>query len=301
MRPIQSLLKRALLSLLLLSQGAGLAVLPAQAAGERLLFWEVETKRATVYLLGSMHLATADIYPLRDEIMQAYESADKLAVELDIGGARSAEIQQRMLMRGQYPPGTSLQDDLSPETWQELAARLESNGLPPAMMQTLKPGLVATTLSTVEMMKLGLNPEQGVDRFFLDRARGVKPIVELETVDQQLDVVLDTPQPDLLVRQTLDQLVDLESIMDRLVNAWKRGDARALAKLVIEDELAAHPEYRELHKRMFDDRNLRMTDRIVEMQQAGGRYFVVVGAGHLVGDQGIVAMLQRRGQRPVQR
>ena len=70
---------------------------------------------------------------------------------------------------------------------------------------------------------------------------------------------------------------------------------------MIEDELAAHPEYRDLHKRMFDDRNLRMTDRIVEMQQAGGRYFVVVGAGHLVGDQGIVAMLERRGQRPVQR
>ena len=301
MRPSRNLLSRVLLSLLLLSQGAGLAILPAQAAGDRLLFWEVETKRATVYLLGSMHMATADIYPLRKEIMQAYEGADKLAVELDIGGSRSAEIQQRMLIRGQYAPGASLQDDLAPETWEALAARLQSNGLPPAMMQNLKPGLVVTTLSTVEMMKLGLNPEQGVDRYFLDLARGAKPIVELETVDQQLDVVLDTPQPNLLVRQALDQLDDLESIMDQLVDSWRRGDADALAKLVIEDELAAHPEYRELHKRMFDERNLRMTDRIVEMQQAGGRYFVVVGAGHLVGDQGIVAMLQRRGQRPVQR
>ena len=248
MRPSRNLLSRVLLSLLLLSQGAGLAILPAQAAGDRLLFWEVETKRATVYLLGSMHLATADIYPLRKEIMQAYEGADKLAVELDIGGSRSAEIQQRMLIRGQYAPGASLQDDLAPETWEALAARLQSNGLPPAMMQNLKPGLVVTTLSTVEMMKLGLNPEQGVDRYFLDLARGAKPIVELETVDQQLDVVLDTPQPNLLVRQALDQLDDLESIMDQLVDSWRRGDADALAKLVIEDELAAHPEYRELHK-----------------------------------------------------
>jgi uncharacterized protein YbaP (TraB family) len=242
-----------------------------------------------------MHLASPDLYPLRAEILTAFEGADALAVELDVE-ARAFEIQQRMLERGTYPPGETLQDTLAPETWQALAARLESSGLPPMLMQSLKPGLVVTTLSTMELIKMGLNPEQGVDRYFLNLARGSKEIVELETVDAQLDVVLDTTQPDLLVQQTLAQLDDMETIMSQLVDYWQSGDSEGLARLVIEDELEKYPEFRDLHRRMFDDRNHAMTDRIVEMQARGGTWFVVVGAGHLVGDQGIVSMLQRRGQ-----
>ena len=145
---------------------------------------------------------------------------------------------------------------------------------------------------------MGLDPEQGIDKHFLTLAQGNKPILELETVDQQLDAILDTPEPDLLVRQSLAQLDDIERLMTELVGSWKRGDADALAKLVIEDELEAHPEFADLHRRMFDDRNRAMTDRILEMQARGGSYFVVVGAGHLVGEQGVVAMLERRGQSP---
>jgi uncharacterized protein YbaP (TraB family) len=271
-----------------------------RAAGERLLFWESRTPGAQVFLLGSMHLASADIYPLRGEIMQAFESADKLVVELDISGANQLAIQQRMLERGTYSGGSTIKDELSPATWEALAKRLEANGIPPELMLRLKPGLVVTTLSTMEMVKLGLDPEQGVDRYFLRLARSNKPIVELETVDRQLDVVLDLPRPDLMVRQSLGQLDELEAILGQLVGSWKRGDADALAKLVIEDELRRHPEYRELHERMFDMRNREMTERILAMQRQGGTYFVVVGAGHLVGRQGIVALLERRGQQPRQ-
>ncbi len=293
--PLFGLLARSLLAATLLSFAQF-----TQAAGERLLFWRVDTPGATVYLLGSMHLASPEIYPLRSEIMVAFTKSDALAVELDISGARAFEIQQRMLERGRYPAGQTLADELSPDTWAALSRRLESSGLPPALMQNLKPGMVVTTLSTMELVKLGLNPEQGIDRYFLDQARGNKPILELETVDRQLDVVLDTPEPDLLVRQTLAQLDDLEAMMAELVGYWKSGDGKGLARLVIEDELEKHPEFRDLHRRMFDDRNRDMTTKILDMQSRGGTYFVVVGAGHLVGDQGIISMLARRGQKPVQ-
>ncbi|MEE4661597.1 MAG: TraB/GumN family protein [Halieaceae bacterium] len=273
----------------------------ARAAGDRLLFWEVALPDATVYLLGSMHLASADVYPLRPEIMQAWERADSLVVELDITGPRALEIQVAMLERGRYPAGRTLQDDLSPETWRRLSDRLEANGLPAPMMQALKPGLVVTTLSTLELVKLGLDPEQGIDRYFLALARGNKPVLELETVERQLDVLLDVPEPELLVAQTLGQLDELDTIMQRLIDRWKAGDGPALAKLVIEDELAAHPEYATLHKRMFDDRNREMTERIMALQGAGDTLFVVVGAGHLVGERGIIALLTRRGYAPRQR
>ncbi len=288
------MLKKLLLCVLLLVS------LPLQAAGERLLFWHVSTVRAEVWLLGSMHLARPDIYPLREEIRQAFAASDALVVEVDIGGANELLIQQLMLERGTYRGDETIRDHLSPTTWQALQERLQQSGLPPAAMERMKPGLVVTTLAAIEMMKMGLSPDHGVDRHFLDQARAEKTILELETIEQQLDLILNFPDADLLVRQTLIEMDSLEATMKQLVDYWKRGDAEGLRRLVLDDELSRHPEFRPLMERMYDHRNRAMTDRIVGMQQRGGRYFVVVGAGHLLGDQGIIALLEKRGQKPRQ-
>jgi len=279
---------------------AGLLFLAAtvQAAGDRLLLWEVDTPGSRTWLLGSMHLARPDIYPLRSEIVEAFNAADSLVVEIDIGGASRLAIQERMLARGAYPAGRSIRDELSAATWQELERRLDAAGLPAAAMESLKPGLVVTTLTTMEMVKLGLSPELGIDAHFLGLARGRKAIVELETVERQLSLLLDFPEPDLLVRQTLHQIDSLERILGELEDAWKRGDAEDLRRLVLDDELARHPEFEPLHERMFYARNRAMTERIAALQRRGGRQFVVVGAGHLLGDRGIVALLEKRGQKP---
>jgi uncharacterized protein YbaP (TraB family) len=288
------MLKKLLLFVLLASS------LPLQAAGDRLLFWHVTTPRAEVWMLGSMHLARPDLYPLRAEIMQAFEASDSLVVEVDISGGNQLAVQEMMLARGTYQGNETIRDHLSASTWHALEQRLEQNGLPGMMMERMKPGLVLTTLTMVEMMKLGLSPELGVDRFFLNQARAQKGIIELETVEQQLDILLNFPNPDLLVKQSLFQLDSLEATMAQLISEWKRGDAAALRRLVIDDELSRHPEFRPLHERLFDNRNRAMTDRIVDLQQRGGRYFVVVGAGHLLGDQGIISLLEKRGQKPRQ-
>ncbi len=272
----------------------------AHAAGEKLLFYKAQKGAAEVYLLGSMHLARADIYPLRQEITQAFEASDVLAVELDISGANQLLMQSQLLSRGMYPPGESIRDHLSPGTWRELEGYLGGTGMPPEMLARMRPGLLVTTLSSMEMLKLGLSPEQGVDLHFLNRARGSKPVHELETVEQQISLLLDFPEGDLLVRQTLAQIDDMENLMNQLVSSWKRGDAGALQKLVLDDELRRHPEFRSIHERMFDQRNRDMTRQVEGFLRSGQRYFVVVGAGHLVGDQGIVAMLQRRGYKPQQ-
>jgi uncharacterized protein YbaP (TraB family) len=284
----------------LLITGLLLWALPVFGAGERLLFWEVTTEHAKVYLLGSMHLARPDIYPLREGIEQAFAESDALVVEIDIGGAARLAVQERMLQRGTYPEGETLRDHLSASTWRDLERQIQASGLPPEAMERLKPGLVLTTLTTLEMMKLGLTAEHGIDRHFLELARGHKPIIELETIDRQLDVLLNFPDPDLLVRQSLSQMAQIGQIMDQLVSSWKRGDADALRRLVIDDELAAHPEFGPIHRRLFDDRNREMVERVAALQAQGGRYFVVVGAGHLVGEQGIISLLSRRGQQPRQ-
>jgi uncharacterized protein YbaP (TraB family) len=270
---------------------------PAQAAGERLLFYKAESATTEVYLLGSMHLARADIYPLRPEIMQAFAASDSLAVELDISGGREQQIQQQILLRGTYPPGETIRDHLSEPTWKELQKAMVQSGLPVDFLQSMRPGLLVTTLSSLEMMKLGLSTEMGVDRFFLSQARTEKRIHELETVEQQVNLLLGFPSAELLVQQSLDQLENMEMLMDQLVSVWKRGDAPALQKLMVDDEVAKHPEFRPVYERLLDHRNHAMAEQIDGFLRGAQRSFVVVGAAHLVGDQGIVALLEKRGYK----
>jgi uncharacterized protein YbaP (TraB family) len=272
----------------------------AQSAGERLFFYEVESAGAKVWLLGSIHLARPDIYPLRAEIQEAFAASDSLVVEVDIGGGNELAIQQMMLTRGTYPSGETVQQHLSAKTWNDLQIALRQFGLPVEVMAQFKPGMLVTTLSTMHMMKLGLAPEFGVDRHFLMSARGSKEILELETIEQQIDMLMDFPDEELLVKQTLEQLDQMDLIMSELVSAWKSGDSVKLERLIIDDDLARDPRYRKLHERMFDERNRKMVSKVDGYLKRGGTYFVVVGAGHLVGDVGMIDLLKRRGYQPRQ-
>jgi uncharacterized protein YbaP (TraB family) len=272
----------------------------AQGAGERLFFYQVESAGASVWLLGSMHLARPDIYPLRNEIQEAFAQSDALVVEVDVGGGNEFYIQQLMLERGTYPEGETVQQHLSSKTWGDLEKAIRQFGLPVEVMAKFRPGLLVTTLSTMHMMKLGLTPEFGVDRHFLSSARGDKQILELETIEQQIDMLMDFPDEELLVKQTLEQLDQMDLIMSELVSAWKGGDSASLERLIIDDELARDPRYRKLHERMFDERNRRMVSKVDGYLKQGGSYFVVVGAGHLVGDVGMINLLKQRGYQPRQ-
>jgi uncharacterized protein len=274
--------------------------LSVQAAGERLFFFKVEKSGAVVWLLGSMHLARPDLYPLRGEIQQAFESSDSLVVEVDIGAGNEFVIQQMMLEKGTYPEGETVDQHLSSGTWRDLQKAIRQFGLPVEIMARFRPGMLVTTLSTMHMMKLGLNQEYGVDRHFLNLARGNKNILELETIEQQMDMLMNSSDEELMVRQTLDQLDQMDLIMAELESSWKRGDVPALRKLLLDDELAKDPRYRRLHERLFDDRNRAMVSKVDDYMKRGGNYFVVVGAGHLVGEMGMVELLKRRGYHPKQ-
>lgn len=264
-------------------------------AGERLPVWSVSAGDADVVLLGSVHMAFDDIYPLRQEIEDAYIAADHLVVEVDIGGANSLAIEQSMLQRGLLPEGEVLSEQLSEPVWQALEKYIRSRGLPIEGFQVLRPGLVVLTLTTMRLMEMGMDPQLGIDQHFLKAARGNKPILELETAQQQIDLLLNFPDANLVVEQTLGQLDSIDLYMRPIYEAWKAGDAGALNRLLLEDELAREPRYVAFYEAMFDNRNYAMVDKIAEYLAGSGRYFIVVGAGHLVGEKGIIALLEKRG------
>jgi len=267
------------------------------AAEDKALFWRVDSELATVYLLGSIHFADESFYPLREEIEQAFETSGALVVEIDASSAEStADFQHLMQSEGSYSGDETLKDNLSKKTYQELQIYLKELGIPSALVEKQKPGMVMLTLAAVQAQMTGLNPEQGIDLHFL-RKINHKKILALETMDEQIRIFLDIDDADLLLQDSFDSLEMVKEEMHSLISAWKQGDEKSLHKLLFEDVLTGNAAIDSFYERLYFKRNVKMTGSIKSYLKQKGRYFVVVGAGHLIGDKGIVQLLQNAGYR----
>ena len=273
----------------------------AQAANDKAFFWQVTpagdvATQSMVYLMGSIHFADKGFYPLRPAIEQAFKSADALVVEFDINQADHQSYNQLLTQRGIYKDGGTIKDALSEETWRQLRQRLHQLDVPYDAVKNYKPGVLVLTLSAVQVMKLGFDPELGIDAYFLSKA-GQKKIIELESLAQQLDLFLNIPNGDLLLKESLYSLDEADVLMAEMVRYWKSGDEARMNKLLFEDALNDYPAFGEIYDRLFYDRNDSMTVKIKKMLEQPGRYFVVVGSGHLIGDRGIVNALRKNGYK----
>lgn len=293
MNPLKSLRYLFVAALLLLGPAL------AQAANDKGLFWLAEKDNRSVYLLGSVHLATADFYPLRQQIEQAYADSDALVVEADILAAESdPALQGQIVKESLYQGKRNLRDDLTPEVYRQLQTWLQQRRLPEPLFIRQRPAIATIALGMVEMKAQGLDPSLGIDRHFLEKAkRDNKPVVELEGVLHQLQLLNRVENPGLLLQRTLEQLEDIKTFVPRITGAWKKGDAGALYQMIIAEGLAEHPEYGPLYETLFFRRNLTMAEGIGDANNAHQALFVVVGAGHLVGEKSVIELLKKAGYK----
>ena len=153
-------------------------------------------------------------------------------------------------------------------------------------------------LPTLELAKVGYAPEGGVDKHFLDRARGKKAIVELESAEDQLRMLagLDEALQKRMLQDYLEEQRHTGEMVEVFAQAWRAGDADAMAAHLLAD--ADRPEYKDLYEHIFFARNRRMLERMQALLvQPGRTHFVVVGAGHLVGKDGLIDLFMRAGYR----
>lgn len=261
------------------------------------LFWEAKSQKGTVYLLGSVHMADKSLYPLADHIEKSFDASKALAVEADVGNI-DGDMQKKMLSMGMYTDGkTSLKTVVSPETYAEASKRAEALGFPPMAMNTLKPWMAALTLTALAAQKSGLDPQLGVDMHFLNAARtGGKTIHELEGMDFQLNLFNDFPanQQDAFLFYTAKEIGQFDKQIRQMMTAWRVGDASGLEKILKQAENDA-PKMKPAMEALLTKRNIGMTDKIVGYLESGETTFVVVGAAHLVGPDGIVKLLEKKG------
>lgn len=255
--------------------------------------WKFEKGAQTGWLVGSLHLLTKDFYPLPASMTEAFGQADALIEEIDGNEAASPAFAAMVLSKAMLTQGATLSSTLSPGTLKKLTAWSAKSGLPLEAVQQMKPWMVALTLQTVAFQRLGFDAELGIDKHFGDLAvKARKPLIPLETAAEQIDFLdgLSPRTQDQMLSETIDSVETELTEITTLGNAWKAGDAAGVERLTLSD-LKEAPE---VYKVLLADRNRRWVPRIEGCVQTR-RCFVVVGAAHLVGPDGLISLLRQAG------
>lgn len=307
MFPIRSLSGRLLRCVLIGAALLGLAGTVHADAGHQPpvpLLWKVSDHDNSLYLLGSFHLLKPDDYPLSRDVDAAFADADKVVFELPPEELGSPALAMRMGQAALRDDGTALDSELPEDTRQALAAWMDANAthlqglqLAPQVMQMFEPWFAGLMVTIVEMGKAGLDPTLGLDAHLAQRAaQAGKATGGLETGQQQIDFLdgMDRTEQVQFLQEALVSAARGPGEIDRMHEAWRRGDVQGLWQDMALDMRERFPK---LYQRINVARNDAWLQRLEAKLEAPGTddTLVVVGALHLLGEDGVVEKLRTKG------
>jgi uncharacterized protein len=273
-----------------------------QAASQPLL-WQVQDKESQVrlYLFGSLHYGNEAFYPLPDAVLQAYREADVLAVELDIDALDGQKVRTALEQHGYYAGEKNLQADLDTQTWTSLINVANSLNIDARQLNQFKPWLMAMQLTNRQLALSDYQQSLGLDKYFLSVAHNKKAVLELESLDEQMQLFnqLSDAEQIAFLQTTLSDHNMAEESLNKLADAWYRGDEQALHTLVFS---AFHKRElgQKLYQSIFVERNKKMLNVIDAQLKESQKIFLVVGVGHMLGKDGLVSLFEERGYRVTQ-
>lgn len=281
------------LAALLLAVAAG----GASAEPPKPLLWKVSDADNAVYLLGSFHLLQASDYPLSPETYAALEDAERVVFELSPQEMNDPSLGQKMAVVARRSDGQTLQASLPADTWAKLADYARLRGLPLENFQGFDAWFMGLLIGITEMQGLGLDPALGLDKHLAQRAVAAgKAVGALETAEQQF-AMFDSLSPKEQLQSLQDSLDDI-GVMEQEISTmhalWRAGDAAALYQATGAEMKRDYPA---LYERLNVARNRAWLPEIRAMLETGGSddTLVVVGAMHLLGEDGVVQMLRDAG------
>lgn len=280
------ILKRLSLVLLLVSQS-----LLAQTS-----VWQASNGENTVYLAGTVHMLRAADYPLPAAFDQAYAQADALYFEINIDDMNAVGAQMTLMEQLMYTDGRNIESVLSPEAYDALTTFTADLGVPMMILQNMKPGMLVSTLEILSMQQLGFTP-QGVDMYFHQRAKADgKAIAGFETVEQQIDFLagMGVGEESEFIMMSLEELEKISTDIEVLVGPWRSGNTQQMNELFVESMKNSAPEAYDL---LMASRNLDWMPEIEAMFEDADTELVLVGVAHLIGEDGLIQMLENRGYR----
>ena len=258
-------------------------------------FWLAERGEQKLWLLGSIHVGHNDMYPLPPAIMQRWQQADNLIVETDLNQSDPTS-QQSLLSYAMLPTDTTLSQQLSLPLYQKTIQTAALYQLSEPLLSKFRPWFVAITLQQQAIQQAGYQAALGVDQYFIGLAKNKQISIHyLETPDQQLAYLagLGGVENDFL-EATLKQINKVNADLPDLIKAWEKGDRNKIQALLEDDDTS--PELRQyLEQHLIQERNQNWLPKI--MSQTYQRNFMVVGAMHLYGPNGLIQMLKQNGYK----
>jgi hypothetical protein len=273
---------------------------PPVETGE-LFLWEVQRPDGgggVAHLLGSVHLSEQEL-SFDPAVDRALADADTLVLEIAPEDLDPVFLASLSIEKGHLQGGRTLDQVIEPETWSALEGRVAEYGLPIESFRPMEPWFALLTLQMLALEREGYDVEKGVETKLSEDAREYgKPTQGLETPEQQLEVFDSLPLAlqERQLREFLAQGGAESSDLSVLLEAWRKGDEARLEQELF-GELARDPSLAPYYELFYFERNDRMAQGIAERVDAGGRWFVAVGAGHVVGARGIPTLLQQHGYR----
>ncbi len=258
--------------------------------------WQVMKGENMVFIGATVHVLSQDDYPLPPAFESAYSNSSILIFETDLQNTNSPEYQQLMMKYLMLPDGKILTDVLKHETYKELEKYMDNRGIPLTGFMHFKPGMLAMTLTVLELKRLGIDAT-GVDKFFTLRAsEDQKNIEQLETVEQQLQFLGDIGQghEDETIMYTLRDMKELPNLMTSLTRAWKRGDIDTIEEIAL---LPFAKDFPKVHDQLLVQRNNAWVPQIEKLFNTKDIEFVLVGALHLIGKDSVLAKLAAKGYK----
>jgi hypothetical protein len=272
----------------------------SRADGALHALWELHGKHNTVYILGSIHVLRATDYPLSPAVLDAYAHAKAVFMEVNLEEVDSQQMQAEVIAGAQLPEGKTLPAIMGKRRYDRAGALARDVGVELSTFDNFAPWFAAEAVSALQLMKLGFQPQSGIEMYFLERARADgKPVAGLETLHDQIalfDALSIDAQADYLVA-SLEEAHDLPKEVDDMVHAWQRGDTAWFADQ-LKAELGRDPK---LYQSILVARNRKWVPKIEALLKDDKNYLVIVGTAHLVGDGGVIELLKKDGVGATQR
>ncbi|WP_423068166.1 TraB/GumN family protein [Devosia sp. CN2-171] len=266
---------------------AGCLVTPALAEPA---LWRVSDADSSIYLFGSVHLFTKQVDWRTPQFDSILHSADHVYFEVVMDIEAYSTITQITLTKGMFRDGRTLRDVLTPAQFTRLSTIAGTVSADMAALQRMQPWLATMTLMQGAYPKTAAGVETLVDsEVDPRRKRG------LETAAEQMGFLSDAPLDEQVttLMSTLDGIESgAVSALDDLIDAWQSGDTASLAETI---EAQVTPEDAALYNRLLTDRNARWVKPLETLLATDDRSLVIVGAAHLVGPDGVPALLRDRG------
>lgn len=257
--------------------------------------WTIKSDSAEIYVGGSVHILREQDYPLPEVFEKAFENSDILVLEADINSLSIKEFGSKLIGMTLYPNNKSLKTELQKEVYTRLDSAFSSHGLELKKMDGLKPVMAILTLTNLELMKAGATTE-GVDSYFYKKAeQQSKKILFLETMEFQIQLIsaFDDDVENEYVLQSLQELKFYRIKFEEIVDWWKIGNTSGF----LEELIRYKNEFPEIYQSIMVDRNNKWEPQLENYLKTPEKEFVVVGAMHLYGPDGILQLMRENGYK----